>query len=112
MTSQEAVTFETFERVVEGLCIAVVCFQIQEHCLAGHCQNPNRHNHDLQVGSLGVLGNILAIGVFYRRRMLLSGENHDDVFVVVDDDDDGKVIPFCCVNHSRSDSQEGALSTG
>ena len=43
--------------------------------------------------------------------MLLSGENHDDVFVVVDDDD-GKVIPFCCVNHSLSDSQEGALSTG
>ena len=44
--------------------------------------------------------------------MLLSGENHDDVFVVRDDDDDGKVIPFCCVNNSLSDSQEGALSTG
>ena len=43
--------------------------------------------------------------------MLLSGENHDDVFVVRDDDD-GKVIPFCCVNHSLSDSQEEALSTG
>ena len=75
---------------------------------AGHYQNPNQHNHDLQVGSLGVIGNILAIGVFYRRRMLLTGENHDDVFVA----DDGKVIPFCCVNHSLSDSQEGALSTG
>ena len=45
--------------------------------------------------------------------MLLSGENHDDVFVDDDDDDDGgKVIPFCCVNHSLSDSQEEALSTG
>ena len=43
--------------------------------------------------------------------MLLSGENHDHVFVG-DDDGGGKVIPFCCVNHSLSDSQEEALSTG
>ena len=42
--------------------------------------------------------------------MLLSGENHDHVFVD-DGDDGGKVIPFCCVNHSLSDSQEEALST-
>ena len=42
---------------------------------------------------------------------LQGSDNHDDIFVVVDDDG-GKVIPFCCFNHSLSDSQEEALSTG
>ena len=68
--------------ILEGLCCVVIIFyrhRHHDHLTAKDVMMmmiPHYHHcSNLQVGSLGILGNMFAIGIFYRRRRLLTGRH-------------------------------------